>query len=127
MGRQQFAKLYSVLFPIEVSKAVQTYLFKIVLILTKKKDAFSENPATPQKITLLLENIAKLTSAISPTISLVAGIGGAIIPSTLKILEKNRNKSEIEARSILEKNLREEFGVWISESGSSLKQNKLSF
>lgn len=105
---------YSVLFLPSVDQEIRVYLEKVANVLTNSEKDFDENAITPEKISESLKSLAKTAGMVHPTISMAASIGAKLVKSGDKYLKGNRLKAARDARSHLEKILRQEFGVWES-------------
>lgn len=107
---------YSVLLSPSTTTYIRSYLESVAKVLTNSEKNFENNAVTSDKISNFINALSSPLGILSPGLSLVAGLSAAIEPSIKKHLEKLRHKSALEARQNLEKVIRIEFGVWISEN-----------
>ena len=107
---------YSVLLSSSTTTCIRSYLEDVAKVLTNSEKNFETNTLKFDKIKAFINAIYSPIGIFSPGLSLVVGLSAAIVPSIKEQLEILRYKSALEARHNLEKVIRIEFGVWISEN-----------
>jgi hypothetical protein len=107
---------HSVLFSPSVAAGIRAYLENVAKVLTNSEKNFREDAVTTDKIADFLKGLSGVLGIFSEELRLSVVIAAEIVPSVGNRLEEFRHKSAIVARQNLEKILREEFGVWVSET-----------